>query len=75
MRTQVDAELARLLQDVNRELAEYEQLRMIVIAREPWSIENRCLTPTMKIRRSQIEAMVAPHIDAWYAGKGPVLWA
>ncbi len=75
VRAQVDTELARLLQDVNRELAEYEQLRMIVVAREPWSIENRCLTPTMKIRRSSIEAMVAPQVDAWYAGKGHVVWA
>jgi long-subunit acyl-CoA synthetase (AMP-forming) len=60
---------------VNAELPEYEHLRMIVVAREPWSIENRCLTPTMKIRRSSIEAAVAPQLDAWYTGKGAVQWA
>jgi long-chain acyl-CoA synthetase len=75
VRSQVESELAQLLDSVNGQIAEYEQLRMIVIAREPWSIENRCLTPTMKIRRSQIEALVAPHVDAWYSGKGPVIWA
>ena len=75
VRAQVDAELGQLLQSVNRELADYEQLRMIVVAREPWSIENRCLTPTMKIRRSSIEAAVAAQVEAWYAGHGAVLWA
>ena len=75
LRSQVESEFAGLLQRVNRELADYEQLRMIVVAREPWTVENRCLTPTMKIRRTSIEAMVAPQVDAWYSGKGPVLWA
>ena len=75
LRSQVESELSGLLERVNRELADYEQLRMIVVAREPWTVENRCLTPTMKIRRTSIEAMVAPNVDAWYSGKGPVLWA
>ena len=47
---------------------------MLVVAREPWTIENGCLTPTMKIKRSRIEAAVAPQVDAWYAAAGPVLW-
>ena len=75
LRAEVESELSRLLESVNAQLPDYEQLRMIVVAREPWTIENRCLTPTMKIRRTSIEAMVAPQVDAWYAGKGPVLWA
>jgi long-subunit acyl-CoA synthetase (AMP-forming) len=75
VRAEVESELGSLLSSVNRDLADYEQLRMIVVAREPWSIENRCLTPTMKIRRSAIEAAVAPKVDAWFSGKGPVLWA
>jgi long-subunit acyl-CoA synthetase (AMP-forming) len=48
---------------------------MLVVAREPWSIDNGCLTPTMKIKRSRIEAQVAPLLDAWFRAEGPVLWA
>ena len=47
---------------------------MIVIAREPWTIENGCLTPTMKIKRSRIEEGAAPQIEAWYAGSSKVVW-
>jgi long-subunit acyl-CoA synthetase (AMP-forming) len=75
VRAQVEAELGQLLQSVNRPLPDYAQLRMIVVAREPWAIENGCLTPTMKIKRSRIEASVEPLVDGWFAGKGPVLWA
>ena len=75
VRARVEAELSTLLDEVNHDLADYEQLRMIVVAREPWSIENGCLTPTMKIRRSRIEAAVAPQVEGWYGGRGPVLWA
>ena len=74
VRAGVEAELGQLLHDVNESLAAHERLQMLVVAREPWTIENGCLTPTMKIKRSRIEAAVAPQVDAWYAAAGPVLW-
>ncbi len=75
VRAQVQSELGELLQNVNRRRPDYEQLRMIVVAREPWAIENGCLTPTMKIKRARIEASVAPLVEGWYAAQGTVLWA
>ena len=44
-------------------------------AGEPWTMANGCLTPTMKIRRSRIEASVAGAVAAWYDAPGPVVWA
>ncbi len=75
MRAEVEREMAQLLQSVNREIAEYEQLLMIVVVREAWSIENGFLTPTMKIKCGPIEAAVAEQVDAWYAGSARVNWA
>ena len=75
VRSRVEAELERLLQDVNRGLADYERLGMIVIAPQPWSIENGFLTPTMKVRRSRIEAAIAPQVPGWYASGRRVHWA
>ena len=48
---------------------------MLVVAKEPWSIENGCLTPTMKIKRSRIENEVGPKVETWYASNGKVQWA
>lgn len=75
VRAEVQSEMTNLLKHVNTGLADYERLQMLVIAKEPWSIENGCLTPTMKIKRSQIEAGVQRQLESWYADKSPVLWA
>jgi long-subunit acyl-CoA synthetase (AMP-forming) len=75
VRAEVERELGERLRQVNARVADYEQLKMLVIAKEPFSIENGLLTPTMKIRRARIENTVAPKLDAWYAQKGPVVWA
>ena len=56
------------------EVAEYEQLRMIVVTREPWSIENGFLTPTMKVRRARIEKAKEPHVERWYGTRQRVHW-
>ena len=75
VKAQITADLTQLLKDVNAELPDYERLQMLVIAPEPWSIENGFLTPTMKIRRNRIEAAVETQLGNWYAGKGTVQWA
>lgn len=74
-RAQVEVELSRLLAEINTDLAHYERLQMIVIAPEPWSMENGYLTPTMKIKRTRIESAVTNQLPDWYASKRSVVWA
>jgi long-subunit acyl-CoA synthetase (AMP-forming) len=74
-RAEAHAALAALLRAVNAELAAHERLRMLVVLRERWSIDNGCLTPTLKIKRGRIETMLAPELNTWYAAPDEVLWA
>ena len=74
VRAEVEAALGEWLKTVNRHVTEYERLQLFVVVAEPWSIEAGTLTPTMKIKRSRIEEMAAPHLEAWYAAGTPVLW-
>ncbi len=74
-KAQVEVEMKKLLLAVNAELAHYERLQMIVIASVPWSIENGCLTPTLKIKRSRIESMIASAMPGWYAKGQAVIWS
>ncbi|NWG74735.1 MAG: AMP-binding protein [Rubrivivax sp.] len=75
VRAEVQREMEQLLTSVNAQLPDYERLQMIVVAREPWSIEDGTLTPTMKIRRARIEKAVEPMVDGWYAANQRVVWA
>ncbi len=75
VRAKVQQELAGLLREVNQAAPDYEQLRMIVVASQAWTIENGMLTPTMKIRRSRIEAEFEAQLAHWYTSQGPVHWA
>ena len=75
VRAQVQGELEHLRVQVNQGLPDYSKLCMVVVVREPWSIENGCLTPTMKIRRARIESEVAAQVERWYADGRTVQWA
>ncbi|MBL8350148.1 MAG: AMP-binding protein [Burkholderiaceae bacterium] len=75
LRADAQSQLEQLLASVNQALADYEQLKMIVVLREPWSIEAGTLTPTLKIRRGRIEAAVERRVDGWYAAGDRILWA
>jgi len=74
VRNDIENELADLLTHVNAHSADYEQLKMLVISTEPWTIENGCLTPTMKIKRSRIEFNVQHQLDHWYSQDQPIVW-
>lgn len=54
-RETVAAGLEQTLQHVNAELEPHERIARIVVVREAWTIDNGLLTPTLKIRRAEIE--------------------
>jgi long-subunit acyl-CoA synthetase (AMP-forming) len=74
LREEVEKEMEALLKSINAAVADHEQLQMIVVAREPWSIENGFLTPTMKVRRARIEKAMEPHVERWYGTGRRVHW-
>ena len=75
VRAEVTQAMQNLLAQVNAQVADYEHLKFIVVAAHPWQIENGMLTPTMKIKRSNIETSIAARLDGWYASGEKVLWA
>jgi long-chain acyl-CoA synthetase len=46
----------------------YARIRRLAVIREPWTIDNGLMTPTMKIRRNQILERYATVVSSLYQG-------
>jgi long-chain acyl-CoA synthetase len=59
-----------LIQRANQRLKEfprYIRVRRVVATREPWTVDNGLLTPTMKVRRESVLRKFGPEIERAYA--------
>ena len=65
----VIAELQRIVNKVNRQLAPFEQVRKFRILDRELTIEEGELTATMKVRRSRVLENFKKEVDQVYAGR------
>ncbi|MSP15180.1 MAG: long-chain fatty acid--CoA ligase [Myxococcales bacterium] len=63
----VRARFAAAIEQVNGELAPPERIRRFLLVPEPFSPDNQQLTPTLKVRRREVESRWHAEIDALYA--------
>ncbi len=49
--------LCHTLDEANKVLPNYQRVATIVVAKEPFSIENGTLTPTLKVKRSKVNEL------------------
>ena len=52
---EVEAAALATVDSINGEIEKHARIGAVIFSSEPWTIENEILTPTMKIRREQIE--------------------
>jgi long-chain acyl-CoA synthetase len=60
----------KLIQRANERLKEfprYIRVRRVVATREPWTIDNGLLTPTLKVRRDKVQQQFGSEIERAYA--------
>ncbi|MCW8451050.1 AMP-binding protein [Legionella quinlivanii] len=70
----IKEQLEKILHSVNTDLASYEKISHILISKYPWTPENGCLTPTLKIKRRTIEANYQPLIKRAIKERQSVIW-
>lgn len=54
---------------LNPNLAKYEQIRKFIITEKPFTVENNLMTPTLKLRRKEIEIVYAKELAEFYREK------
>ncbi len=73
-RDNIAESLAQTLDALNPTLKPYERVQKIVVVKQPWTVENNKMTPSMKVRRQQVEQAFAKKVHDWYGGKEKVIW-
>ncbi len=71
---EIEQSLAATLKEVNPVLEKHEKLKKMVVLKEVWSVENGCLTPTLKIKRNPIEDQFQHLYTTWYQETNEVIW-
>ncbi len=51
----VEAALLERVHHINETVDHHARVGAVIVSKEPWTIENEVLTPTLKIRREQVE--------------------
>ncbi len=73
-RAGLEQELTEQLDAVNASCEAHEKLAFVVVVKEPWTMENGMLTPTMKIKRNVIEEFYTRKMDEWFGQGKKVVW-
>ncbi|HPH46773.1 MAG TPA: AMP-binding protein [Chryseolinea sp.] len=66
--------LTASLEEINPSLEHYEHLKKIVVMKDEWNINNGLMTPTMKVKRNEVEKIHLPKYPGWYAQSAVVVW-
>jgi len=71
----VESRLQQLLDAINRELPQHERLAQLIVVRERWEVDNGFITPSLKIKRNQVEKFYHDLVHGLAARAEKVVWA
>ena len=74
-RAALEDEMANHLTAVNHGLDPHEQLEVLILMADPWTVENGLVTPTFKIKRNVLETRYATSFDKWTSSDRRIVWA
>lgn len=66
LREDLKINLNRTLDNMNSMLENHEKIHNFIVLDQPWTVENKLLTPTMKIKRNLIEKKYSIFYKDWY---------
>jgi len=71
---ELQQELQKALESVNSNLHGHEKLSALVVTKENWTDANNLLTPTLKIKRGEINDRYGNKMEGWCEDKETVIW-
>jgi long-chain acyl-CoA synthetase len=66
--------ISRTIEEINKVLQSYERIKTAVILNKDWTIDNGLMTPTLKVKRNEVEKIYLPKYTEWYNKNDSVVW-
>ena len=73
-KNEIVTSLTQTITEINPTLEPFERLEKAVVLRDDWTIENGLLTPSLKVKRNEVEKIHMPKYPGWYSQQGTILW-
>lgn len=70
---ELNSKLENKLNLVNSKLFNYKRVSTIVICKNEWTPQNDILTPTMKIKRGNVDKKYMSNYDSWHNKKNTII--
>mgnify|MGYP001152282897 CR=1 FL=1 len=68
------ASLKETLAKANEGIKNDQKVSTIIVAKEPFSVENGLLTPTLKVKRNMMNIVYSDKLLAWHQSSEKVIW-
>jgi long-chain acyl-CoA synthetase len=66
--------LIESVHQLNQTIESYERIEKIIIMKEDWTVDNGLLTPTLKVKRNQVEKIHMPMYKSWFDMEEKVIY-
>ena len=66
--------LTNTLEEINKQIEKHEKIKKVIIVKNQWTTENGVLTPTMKIKRNEIDKIYESNYIEWYESSENIIW-
>lgn len=73
-RSEFEERFLAQISDLNQSLKNFQKIGRAIMVKDPWTIENNLLTPTLKLRRNLIHQKYQMHYPDWEASKAVIIW-
>ena len=73
-REEVAARLVADMEAVNETLEPHEAIAKILVVKDAWTIDNNLMTPTMKVKRNEVEKRYGDLIAKEAENRGKIAW-
>jgi long-chain acyl-CoA synthetase len=73
-RQELSQNLINMIKTINPTLEKHEKIEKAIIMSEEWTVANGLMTPTLKVKRNQVEKIHMPMYKKWFDSKEKVIF-